>query len=474
MNDIYLSLANSTFGKNVFEALNLPKPPVLERDASNSLQAPRGAIMLAAAKGSQYTKALCQNLDQEGITLYTPVLTEDHALRFASLPALKSGNTIQSINQGARSKRQYKALVLDASGCDGLDDLSALYTFFQPLVKRIKPHGRIVIVTQEQDRQDPVAHAIAEGVVGFVKSLSKEVGKKGICCNVLSIEKASERQLTAPLYFLLGAKSAYVTGQVVKLKKSRNLSRKINWEKPLQGKTIMVTGAAQGIGRETAVTLARDGAKVIALDIPGNSSKTKALAAEIDGHALNLDLSEAQAAEEILETIASQLGGIDGIVHNAGITRDKTLANMPEHFWDQVMRINFQRIVEINRLLLEREALNAQAKLVCIASISGIAGNFGQTNYAFSKAAIAAYVEALAPHLKNGITINAIAPGFIETEMTKHIPWMMREVGRRSNSLSQGGQALDVAEAVSLFCHPGGSALNGNVLRVCGQSLLGR
>ncbi len=474
MNDLYLSLANSTLGKNVFEALNLPKPPVLVRDAQHSLRVPRGAIMIAALKGGNYAKSIVQCLANESNSLYTPVFGASLASMFANLSTLKANPPLHTVNHGTRSQRQYKALILDASTCTDFSDLDALYAFFHPLIKRIKPNGRVVLVTQQHEPKQTVSHALSQGIIGFVKSMSKELGRKGVCCNVLEIKKASERQLTAPLFFLLGEKSAYITGQVLNLRSNGNFARKINWEAPLQGKTIMVTGAAQGIGRETAIALARDGARVIALDIPANESKTKKLANEIDGHVLNLDLAEPQASAEILEMIASQLGGIDGVVHNAGITRDKTLAKMPEHFWRQVMQINLQRIIDINQILLDKSAFNPQAKLVCIGSISGIAGNFGQTNYALSKAAIAAYVETLAPQLTQGMTINAVAPGFIETDMTKNIPWMMREVGRRSNSLSQGGLPIDVAEAVCLFCHPASSALNGNVLRVCGQSLLGR
>ncbi len=476
MNDLYLSLANSTLGKNVFEALNLPKPPELMRSGDDTLSHPRGAILFAAVKGSQYYRGIAQHLNADSIKLFTPVF-DDHlaASQFTNLQGNKVFAKAQSVNFSTRSQRQFRALVLDASGCQTPVDLDALYAFFHKLISKVKNNGRIVIITNDsRDKKHVLASSIAAGINGFAKSIAKETGKRGICCNQIEVVRASERQLRAPLHFLLSPKSAYITGQSLRLDANGSGPRKFDWQSPLADKTLLVTGAAQGIGKETALVLARDGARVILLDIPANGSKLRKLAEQISGHAIELDLIEDTAPEQLLEIIASQLGGIDGVIHNAGITRDKTLARMPQHFWQQVLKINLQRVIEINQLLLDRSALNPHARLVCISSISGIAGNFGQSNYALSKAAVAGYCERLAPHLTQGITINAIAPGFIETDMTQKIPLLMREVGRRSNSFSQGGLPLDVAESVALFCHPAASALNGNLLRVCGQSLLGR
>jgi 3-oxoacyl-[acyl-carrier protein] reductase len=165
---------------------------------------------------------------------------------------------------------------------------------------------------------------------------------------------------------------------------------------------------------------------------------------------------------------------LDILVHNAGITRDKTLRKMSPEQWDSVLRLNLDAIISINNALLARGAFNKGARIVGVSSISGIAGNFGQTNYACSKGGLAGYTRALAKELTNGITINAVAPGFIETRMTSKVPLIPREMGRRSNAFSQGGLPLDVAEVISYFCQPGSQGLNGNVLRVCGQSLLGR
>jgi 3-oxoacyl-[acyl-carrier protein] reductase len=138
------------------------------------------------------------------------------------------------------------------------------------------------------------------------------------------------------------------------------------------------------------------------------------------------------------------------------------------------MEINLSSEERINDALLDSKRLNDNGRIVCVSSMSGIAGNSGQTNYAASKAGVIGMVEALAPELaKRKATINAVAPGFIETQMTAAMPIGPREAGRRLSSLSQGGLPVDVAETIAWFAWPGSAGVTGNVVRVCGQSLLG-
>ncbi len=168
-------------------------------------------------------------------------------------------------------------------------------------------------------------------------------------------------------------------------------------------------------------------------------------------------------------------GGLDIVVHNAGITRDKTLGRMSEQQWDSVIGVNLMAQERINEALLtDSSPLRAGGRLIGVASISGIAGNVGQANYATSKAGVIGHVQGLAPRAaERGVTINAVAPGFIETSMTAAVPVMIREAGRRMNSLSQGGLPVDVAETIAWYADPGSGGVNGNVVRVCGQSMLG-
>jgi len=189
---------------------------------------------------------------------------------------------------------------------------------------------------------------------------------------------------------------------------------------------------------------------------------------------LALDITAVNAPETIVSFCQQQGPSLHGIVHNAGITRDKTLSRMTSVQWDLLMQVNLGSAQRINEALLATELLDNGGKIVGVASISGIAGNPGQTNYGFSKSAVIGMVDSLAkPCAKRGITVNAVAPGFIETQMTAAIPFMTRQMGRRLSSLGQGGLPVDVAEVIGFFVSPQAAGINGNTLRVCGQSLLG-
>ena len=192
----------------------------------------------------------------------------------------------------------------------------------------------------------------------------------------------------------------------------------------------------------------------------------------LGGEAMELDITDDGAPAAIAARFAPD--GLDVLVHNAGVTRDRTIAKMPADRWQGLMEINLSAEERINDALLDGGVLGDQGRIVCVSSLSGIAGNAGQTNYATSKAGVIGMVEALAPVLgERGQTINAVAPGFIETAMTGAMPLALREAGRRMNSLRQGGRPVDVAETVAFFAGPAAGGVNGNVVRVCGQSLLG-
>ncbi|MFD0788193.1 SDR family oxidoreductase, partial [Micromonospora azadirachtae] len=180
------------------------------------------------------------------------------------------------------------------------------------------------------------------------------------------------------------------------------------------------------------------------------------------------------APTRLADHLAARHGRVDAVVHNAGITRDKTLGRMDADRWDQVIDVNLSSQERINDELLARELIPAGGRIVSVSSIAGIAGNRGQTNYATSKAGVIGLVDSLAPALRGrGISVNAVAPGFIETRLTARIPLVIREAGRRMNSMAQGGLPVDVAETIGWLSWPASGAVNGNVVRVCGQSLLG-
>ena len=288
------------------------------------------------------------------------------------------------------------------------------------------------------------------------------------------VAPGAEAGLESTLRFYISPKSAYVSGQVVRIAATGIAGETPDWQKPLAGKVALVTGASRGIGEAIAQTLARDGAHVICLDVPQQEADLNKVAGEIGGSILALDITSAEAPAAIAAHVKQAHGGLDIIVHNAGVTRDKTLANMKEQLWNMVININLSSEERINDELIAQDAIRANGRVICVSSISGIAGNMGQTNYAVSKAGVIGMVNSMLPILQaKGITINAVAPGFIETQMTAAIPFAIREAGRRMNSMSQGGLPVDVAEAIAWYASPASNAVNGNIVRVCGQSLIG-
>jgi len=335
-----------------------------------------------------------------------------------------------------------KALVLDASPIGTSADLVALQRFFYAHLRTLLPSGRIVVLAGPADS---VAQRALEG---FTRSLAKEVGR-GIAVQLVRVAPGAEDQLGSTLRFLLSPRSAYVSGQVISISRSDRVLRD-----SLAGKVALVTGAARGIGASIAEVLEREGATVVRLDIAG---------ADIE-----LDITSDEAPEVIARHFRD---GLDVIVHNAGVTKDRTLAKMPEDRWQSLMEVNLIAPERITERLMP--LLHDDGRIVCVSSLSGIAGNAGQTNYATSKAGVIGLVETLAPSLERGITINAVAPGFIETQMTAAMPIPVREAGRRMNSMRQGGLPVDVAETIAWLASPASAGVNGNVVRVCGQSLLG-
>ena len=371
----------------------------------------------------------------------------------------------------AGSEGKVHALLFDGRDIVDLDGLRELYQFVHSNIRRLDLCGRVVVVANApQSAKTAEAAAAANACSGFVKSVAKEIGKKGAIANLLFVEAGADAALSGPLRFFLSARSAFVDGQVVSISKSSS-GIKPTWSQQLKGKTAVVTGGARGIGAATAQRLADEGAKVIVLDIPQAEQELRAFAQSIDGVPLALDITREGAASTILQA-GDAHGGLDIVVNNAGVTRDKTIANMSGQFWDMAIDVNLRAALEISEKMLKHA--KDGARVVCLSSIAGIAGNFGQTNYGAAKSGLIGAVHNLAPKFaKKSATINAIAPGFIETQMTAAIPFVTREGGRRLSNLGQGGQPIDVAEAITFLATPGAAGVNGQIIRVCGGSLIG-
>jgi 3-oxoacyl-[acyl-carrier protein] reductase len=362
------------------------------------------------------------------------------------------------VREGAE---RYAAVIFDASHITRTGDLREVYEFFHDSIGDLAPSGRLVVIGSGEG----VAQRALEG---FVRSAAKEV-RHGATAQL--VYAAADAELESTLRFLLSGRSAYVSGQVIRVAAAVP-DPPDDWERPLAGKVAVVTGASRGIGAAIAEVLARDGAHVVCADVPAQGEDLAAVANRVGGSALALDVTADRAPGTLADHLSERHGGVDVVVHNAGITRDRTLARMSEDQWDSVMAVNLEAIERLNVAL--GEELRRGGRIVCVSSMSGIAGNRGQANYATSKAGVIGVVEELAPVLaKRQCTINAVAPGFIETRMTASMPLATREAGRRMNSLAQGGLPVDVAETIAWLASPGSAGVNGNVVRVCGQSLIG-
>ena len=371
---------------------------------------------------------------------------------------------------------RYGALVFDATGIGSVTELEQLFEFFQPVIRNLAPSARVVVIgTTPEEASDVDEHIAQRALEGFTRSVGKEV-KRGATAQLVYVSPNAATGLSgleSTLRFLLSAKSAFVSGQVIRVGSEDSVAP-ADWDKPLDGKVAIVTGAARGIGATIAEVLSRDGAHVICADIPAAGEALSETANKVGGTSLALDVTADDAADKLAEFVLERHGGADIIVHNAGITRDKTLANMDEGRWNMVIGVNLLAPQRITDVLVAKGALKEGGRVIDVSSIAGIAGNRGQTNYGTSKAGVIGLVQASAPVLaKKKITINAVAPGFIETAMTAAIPFATREAGRRMSSLLQGGETVDVAETVAYFASPASNAVTGQILRVCGQSLLG-
>ncbi len=407
--------------------------------------------------------------------LHGPVVVGGNGRLVEQLTTLLEG-PYKLLKAEADTKRA--GIIFDATSLSKPEELEELYAFFHPQLKKVLDNARIVVIGTTPELIDDVdARITARSLEGFTRSLAKEMRKSATVQLVYvdpSIDGSKIDKVESTLRFLLSGKSAFVDAQVIRITPA-DVELPKSWDKPLEGRLAVVTGAARGIGATIAETLARDGAKVICVDIPQAGEGLAETANKVKGTALPLDVTDPKAAEEIIQHAQDRYGRkIDTIVHNAGVTRDKLLVNMDEGRWNMVQNINLVAPVRITEALLDADAFADTPAIIGVSSMAGIAGNRGQTNYATTKAGVVGFVDALAEKVAAlGGSINAVAPGFIETDMTAAMPFGPREVGRRLNSLNQGGQPVDVAETVAFFSAPSSVAVNGNTVRVCGQNLLG-
>lgn len=366
------------------------------------------------------------------------------------------------------------AVLVDASQAATVDQLEQVRAVLRPAMRGLEPSGRVIIVAADPATASSVEQAaVRQALDGIMRSVGKEL-RAGATANLVQVaDSTTPAQLGVVLQFLLSGRSAYVDGQPLVL-------ADVATTPAPEGRIVVVTGAARGIGAAIARRFAADGARVVVVDVPMAGEALAGVANELHGTALQLDITVPDAGARIAEHVAQRYGEgarIGALVHCAGILRDRMLANLDEVRWASVLQVNLAAQLRMNEVLLDPSVaggLADGARIVAVASTSGWAGNKGQTNYAASKAGVMGMVRALAPRVADrGIVVNGVAPGFIETDMTASIPVIDREVFRRSSSLLQGGKPVDVAEAIAFLADPE-TPIAGQVLRVCGQLIVGR
>lgn len=338
----------------------------------------------------------------------------------------------------------------------------------QSRIKQLKPNQQLLLVglsTQDCTREQAI---FQRALIGIQKSLAKEIGHRGQTVNLVHIPQSinlGENEFINS--FFTSGRSAFITGQVIGV--SGNCA-----QGSLRGKVCVVTGGAGGIGAATVNRMALEGSKIILVDVPAMLMNGTGSSSLGNVKPYPADLTDKNDLENLVDYIKSEYGSVDVLINNAGITRDRTLSKMSERQWDQVLKINLTAVLNLTDRLLKANLIADKGTVINTSSISGIAGNFGQTNYTATKAALIEMGSIYSKKLKEkGITVNAIAPGYIETQMVKTMPFVTRFMAERLTCLLQAGTPEDIAEAMAFLAHPGSRGIKGEVLRVCGGSFLG-
>ncbi len=245
----------------------------------------------------------------------------------------------------------------------------------------------------------------------------------------------------------------------------------------LEGKVALVTGASRGIGRAIALTLAKNGAD-IAINFAGNVTAAEGVAGEIKAMGRKAILvqgsvTDTATCQEMVNKVISELGKIDILVNNAGITRDGLLMRMSSEDWDAVLTTNLKGVFNCTKAVIKPMMKQRSGRIVNMASVVGETGNAGQANYAAAKAGVIGFTKTMAKEIASrGITVNAVAPGFIATDMTKVLPDKVKETMETGIPLGRAGEPQDVANAVLFFVSDNAAYITGQVLNVDGGMVM--
>lgn len=500
MSEFYEGLARGYLGKRLIKAFSLPYPAPLLRPSEirfrnqNTLQ---GHIILSGFTPNDLFKSCIQTLTQENpahaidpkIHWHGPTTPESRiAINTHGLQTMPT-------HLPPSSRGTFSALVLNTQHYRSAEGLEKLFDDCQSLLPLLGKRAHVLLLSPETT-QTHTTHQqrYLEGFTALTKCLAKEMAPEATTINHLRVYDNRHQSLPALLRYFLSNRSSYVTGQCVSVGLIPSAQR---WAKktatssaaPLAASNpephhllnapkkplALVTGATGGIGRAIAHRLAADNFRIILVDQPREKFALRYLAEKTGGIALSLDLTRPNSSGALAECIDDHGGKLQSLVHNAGIIRDRLFKNMGAEAWQSVLNTNLWAPIKITENLLKEKKLADQARIVLMSSVMALSGNRGQTQYCLAKAGLMGFMQDIAPQIaKAGMTINTIAPGFIDTPMTQRLPKRIREIAKRYNAFAQAGRPEDVAEAVALCCQPTADFFSGNVLRVCGLMPHGR
>jgi 3-oxoacyl-[acyl-carrier protein] reductase len=477
MSDLLLELSQSPIFQKAIRQLGvpLPMPERLRRGQGPWAAQPLADAPVVVFAGGHLDAALADALTSAGAAPIVVTPSEPHAAWRQAGEAWARPPRVFGATESPPDGQRAHALVYDGTALDSPTSLRGLFDAFHPWLPTLSRGGRVLVLGRDPSDPElaPMQAATATALEGFVRSLAKEVGRRGATAHAITIQRGAESRLGPLVRFLLSDRASFLTGQPWALTAQVPAPSDVPLVQPLERRLALVTGAARGIGEAIAHSLAAEGAHVLCLDRPGEETPLARVAQAVGGEPVTLDITAGDAAKALTTALRRHGRPLDILVHNAGITRDKTLARMSHEAWDQAVAVNLGAVVTLTDALLDG-GLADHARVVCLSSVSGLAGNVGQTNYSASKAGVVGYVRALAPRVAaRGITVNAIAPGFIETRLTAAMPVATREVARRLSALGQGGEPRDIADLVCFLASPGASGLTGRSLRACGGMFIG-